>query len=125
MLDVGAVSAGLAALLLCVCSLQLAFGARPTCWIALGLRHLGNEHLSYVRKVVQHHFPPPTCCSRELAACIVQEDTGVILPVAPANFCKELAYGILLLCEEWVNLSPVGQALGFDGVHKGKWSLAM
>lgn len=35
----------------------------------------------------------------------------------------ELAYGILLLCEEWVNLSPVGQ--GLEGVRKGKWSLAM
>lgn len=33
-----------------------------------------------------------------------------------------LAYGILL-CEERVNLSPVGQ--GFEGVRKGKWSFAM
>lgn len=117
MLAVGAASAGLAALLLCVCSLQLAFGAGPTWWDLSWAEAPG--------KVVQHHFIPPTCCSRELTACIVQEDTGDILPVAPANFCKELAYGILLLCEEWVNLSPVGQALGFDGVHKGKWSLAM
>lgn len=47
-----------------------------------------------------------------------------VIQVPPGNFCKELAYGILLLCEECVNLSLVGQALGFEGVHKGKWSLA-
>lgn len=77
MLDVGAVSAGLAALLLCACSLQLAFGAGPCLGrgISLELRHLGNEQLFHVGTVVQHHFPPTVCCSKELVACKEQEDT--------------------------------------------------
>lgn len=93
--------------------------------ISLGLRHLGNERLFHVGTVVQHHFLPPTCCSRELQLVQSRRILGVVLPVPPGNFCKELAYGILLLCEERVNLSPVGQPLGFEGVHKGRWSLAM
>lgn len=69
-------------------------------------------------------FLPQCAVARSLRLAKSRRILGFIEPVPPGNFCKELAYGILLLCEEWVNLSPVGQALGFDGVQ-GKWSLAV
>lgn len=120
MLDVGAAGAGLAALLLCTCSLQLAFGAGPKWWDQSWAE-------AWADTWGMSSFPTWVWWSSinmlQQGACGLLRAGGyLVLSCLYLLAISEISMASLL-CEERVNLSPVGQ--GFEGVRKGKWSLAM